>query len=102
MAEATGRARHHAAAGAARRAARLLLDAAPAARSPAERERLVIAAAGHLVGSGQGMSDLAAEIEGFGDSVERGALLGRLALLTALAGRGPGLARPDVGAAPGR
>lgn len=79
--EATDRARRHACAGAALRAARLLLDAAPAAGSPAERERLVIAAAGHLVGSGQGVGDLAAEIEGFADSVERSALLGRLALL---------------------
>jgi DNA-binding CsgD family transcriptional regulator len=82
VAAAADRARHHASEGAALRAARLLLDAAPAAGSTAERERLVIAAAGHLVGAGQGAGELGGEIEGFGDSVERSALLGRMAVLS--------------------
>jgi DNA-binding NarL/FixJ family response regulator len=82
VAAATVRARHHAGAGAARRAARLLLGAAPAATGEDEREGLVIAAAGLLLGAGEAVGELAFQIEGFGDSVGRSALLGRLALVT--------------------
>jgi DNA-binding CsgD family transcriptional regulator len=61
-------------------AARILLDAAPVAATPAERERLVADAAVQLVVAGQPLGGLVEEVAGFADSAPRSYVLGRLAL----------------------
>jgi DNA-binding CsgD family transcriptional regulator len=80
VAEARALAERRAAAGAHGGAARILLDAAPVASSPPERERLVADAAVQLVVAGQPLGPLAAEVAGFPDSAPRSYVLGRLAM----------------------
>ena len=61
-------------------AARLLLDAAPVASSPAAREALVLDATIHLLVAGEPLGRLAADVAGFAEGPARSYVLGRLAL----------------------
>jgi DNA-binding CsgD family transcriptional regulator len=102
---ALARADHHAGSGSAAQAARLLLEAAPAAATPAEREELVVRAAGEMALAGVPLGSLADEIRGFGDSPRRDLVLARLAFASgaltearALLDRAWDQARGDAGA----
>jgi DNA-binding CsgD family transcriptional regulator len=102
---ARARADHHAASGSPAQAARLLLDAAPLASTPPERESLVVTAADQLLVAGLPLGSLVEEIRGFADSPQRSLVLGRVAFASgaltearALLDRAWDRARDDPGA----
>jgi AAA ATPase domain len=99
---ARARADQHAASGSPAQAARLLLDAAPLASTPAERQSLVVTAADQLLVAGLPLGSLVEEIRGFADSPQRSLVLGRVAFASGRAHRGAGPARSSLGPGPGR